>query len=204
VVGGRPALTFVSFPNPSKGGHLTTRSSLYPYAITRGSARGAGFGGLELAAILFGRSWRRDRQSAHRQERCVCLRLSKLDVMLGWQAPANERNSYRAMINRACDFSRRRDPSTRPPGGPARGDRCWNVRGGLSWWGLVGGSNEFHSVAGGLVLPDLLPRFGAGWGHNRRYREVVQNALPLPARRRSCWTITSLAASGVRRPKSPS
>ncbi len=140
---------------------------------TRVVVLGAGFGGLELTTILsdaFGDAVEIvliDRNDA------FVFGFSKLDVMFGRQMPADVRHPYRDIVKPGVRFLqstvRSIDPKARrvvTDDGTFEADILVVALGAdldpAATPGLVGGGNEFYSVAGAFGLRDLLPRFERG------------------------------------------
>ena len=140
---------------------------------TRVVVLGAGFGGLELTTILsdaFGNAVEIvliDKNDA------FVFGFSKLDVMFGRQMPADVRHPYRDIVKPGVQFLqstvRSIDPKARrvvTDDGTFEADILVVALGAdldpAATPGLVGGGNEFYSVAGAFGLRDLLPRFERG------------------------------------------
>jgi sulfide:quinone oxidoreductase len=140
---------------------------------TRVVVLGAGFGGLELTTILsdaFGNAVEIvliDKNDA------FVFGFSKLDVMFGRQMPADVRHPYRDIVKPGVQFLqstvRSIDPKARRVAtdyGTFEADILVVALGAdldpAATPGLVGGGNEFYSVAGAFGLRDLLPRFERG------------------------------------------
>jgi sulfide:quinone oxidoreductase len=140
---------------------------------TRVVVLGAGFGGLELTTILsdaFGNAVEIvliDKNDA------FVFGFSKLDVMFGRQMPADVRHPYRDIVKPGVQFLqstvRSIDPKARrvvTDDGTFEADMLVVALGAdldpAATPGLVGGGNEFYSVAGAFGLRDLLPRFERG------------------------------------------
>jgi sulfide:quinone oxidoreductase len=140
---------------------------------TRVVVLGAGFGGLELTTILsdaFGNAVEIvliDKNDA------FVFGFSKLDVMFGRQMPVEARHPYRDIVKPGVRFLqstvRSIDPKARrvvADDGTFEADILVVALGAdldpAATSGLVGGGNEFYSVAGAFGLRDLLPRFERG------------------------------------------
>jgi sulfide:quinone oxidoreductase len=140
---------------------------------TRVVVLGAGFGGLELTTILsdaFGNAV--EIVLIDRNDSFV-FGFSKLDVMFGRQMPADVRHPYRDIVKPGVQFLqstvRSIDPKARrvvTDDGMFEADILVVALGAdldpAATPGLVGGGNEFYSVAGAFGLRDLLPRFERG------------------------------------------
>src|SRR5258707_2277499 len=140
---------------------------------TRVVVLGAGFGGRELTTILSD-AWGDaveivliDKNDA------FVFGFSKLDVMFGRQMPAEVRHRYRDIVKPGVRFLqstvRSIDPKARrvvADDGTFEADILVVALGAdldpAATSGLVGGGNEFYSVAGAFGLRDLLPRFERG------------------------------------------
>ena len=140
---------------------------------TRVVVLGAGFGGLELTTILsdaFGDALEIvliDKGDA------FVFGFSKLDVMFGRQMPVEARHPYRDIVKPGVRFLqstvRSIDPKARRvvvDDETFEADILVVALGAdldpAATSGLVGGGNEFYSVAGAFGLRDLLPRFERG------------------------------------------
>ena len=140
---------------------------------TRVVVLGAGFGGLELTTILsdaFGNAVEIvliDKNDA------FVFGFSKLDVMFGRQMPVEARHPYRDIVKPGVRFLqstvRSIDPKARrvvADDETFEADILVVALGAdldpAATSGLVGGGNEFYSVAGAFGLRDLLPRFERG------------------------------------------
>jgi len=140
---------------------------------TRVVVLGAGFGGLELTTILsdaFGNAVEIvliDKNDA------FVFGFSKLDVMFGRQMPVEARHPYRDIVKPGVRFLqstvRSIDPKARRvvvDDETFEADILVVALGAdldpAATSGLVGGGNEFYSVAGAFGLRDLLPRFERG------------------------------------------
>jgi sulfide:quinone oxidoreductase len=140
---------------------------------TRVILLGAGFGGLELAAILsdtFGDGI--DTLLIDKSDTFV-FGFSKLDVMFGRQLPADVRHRYSDIVKPGVRFLqstvRSIDPAARrvaTDDGTFEADVLVVALGAdidlSATPGLVEGGNEFYTIAGAFALRDVLPRFEKG------------------------------------------
>jgi sulfide:quinone oxidoreductase len=140
---------------------------------TRVVLLGAGFGGLELTAILsdaFG-----DAIDIVLIDRCdvFVFGFSKLDVMFGRRMPADVRHRYSDIVKPGVRFLqstvRSINPATRrvvTDHGTFEADVLVVALGAdldpSATPGLMEGGNEFYTVAGALALRDVLARFERG------------------------------------------
>jgi sulfide:quinone oxidoreductase len=140
---------------------------------TRVVVLGAGFGGLELTAILsdaFGDEI--DIVLIDRSDAFV-FGFSKLDVMFGRQIPTDIRHPYSDIVKPGVRFLQSTVQSINPAArrvvtdhGEFEADVLVVALGAdldfSATPGLVEGGNEFYSITGALALRDALPRFERG------------------------------------------
>ena len=134
---------------------------------------GAGFGGLELTAMLSEALGDALDLTLIDKSDAFVFGFSKLDVMFGRIRPAQARHPYKDIVKPGVRFVqttvRSIDPVARrleTDGGTLEADALVVALGAdvhpAATPGLVEGGNEFYSVAGAEALRDVLPRFERG------------------------------------------
>jgi sulfide:quinone oxidoreductase len=134
---------------------------------------GAGFGGLELSAILSDALGERLDLTLIDQSDSFAFGFSKLDVMFHRAPPEDVRTPYRKIVKPGVTFRQETitaiDPSTRTvttDGGTYSADVLVVALGAdydiAATPGLAEGGNEFYSFQGALRLREVLPSFSRG------------------------------------------
>jgi sulfide:quinone oxidoreductase len=140
---------------------------------TRVVVLGAGFGGLELTAILSAEFGDQIDVVLIDQSDAFVFGFSKLDVMFGHQQPAAVHHPYRDIVKPGVRFVqatiRSFDPAVKrvvTDHGTYEADILVVALGAdydfAATPGLVEGGHEFYSVAGATAVRDVLPRFERG------------------------------------------
>src|SRR5688500_4660953 len=134
---------------------------------------GAGFGGLELSAILSEALGEQLDLTLIDKNDAFIFGFSKLDVMFGRKTPDAVRLPYRDIVKPGVRFRQeaitRIDPEARrvtATSGTYEADVLVIALGAdydpSATPGLIEGGNEFYSVAGAIRLRDVIPTFAKG------------------------------------------